>query len=148
MQCGGEKSTGQPTVASYTNGIGGEKGRTNRGRKENRPKNRKRIQRQALGFGKKLFAPNSRCERCNNRCYYWAKRPICYNEKRDTTENQSKRAKWEYRPCKDSPIATDIASEGLQGAMPQNAKLPTEPFRNFPTQSPVCRRDDGLPFDV
>lgn len=148
VQHGGKNSTDQPATASYANGFGGETGRTNREWKENRPENRKRIQRQALGLGKKLFAPDSRCERCNNRCYYWEKRPICYNEKRDTTENQSKRAKWEYRPCKDGPIATDTASEGLQWAMPQNTKLSTEPFRNFPTQSPVCRRDDGLPFDV
>lgn len=145
MQHGGKNSTDQPATASYDNGFGGEMGRTNREWKENRPENRKRIQRQALGLGKKLFAPDSRCERCNNRCYYWEKRPICYNEKRDTTENQSKRAKWEYRPCKDGPIATDTASEGLQWAMPQNTKLSTEPFRNFPTQSPVCSRDDGFP---
>ena len=54
-------------------------------------------------------------ERCNNRSDNWKERPICYDQKRDSEENQSER---------------------------------TERWKNFPTQSPVCSRDDGLPFDV
>lgn len=54
-------------------------------------------------------------ERCNNRSDNWKERPICYDQKRDSEENQSER---------------------------------TERWKNFPTQPPVCRGNDGLPFDV
>jgi len=39
---------------------------------------------------------------------------------------------------------TDSSSKGLQGTMSQYTEMPAEPFRYFPTQSPVCSRDDGL----
>ena len=44
--------------------------------------------------------------------------------------------------------AANTTGKGLQGGMPPYAELPAECFADFPTQSPVCGRDDGLPFDV
>jgi DNA (cytosine-5)-methyltransferase 1 len=45
-------------------------------------------------------------------------------------------------------IIADATGKGLQREMPRNAEMPAKPFRNFPTQSPVCRRDDGFPGEL
>jgi DNA (cytosine-5)-methyltransferase 1 len=44
-------------------------------------------------------------------------------------------------------ITSDTTGERLQGSMPRDAKVPAEyipDWRDFPTQSPVCCRDDGF----
>jgi DNA (cytosine-5)-methyltransferase 1 len=41
----------------------------------------------------------------------------------------------------------DAAGRGLQGGMSRNAEVPSEyvpDWRNFPTQPPVCKRNDGF----
>lgn len=46
--------------------------------------------------------------------------------------------------CSQDRIAPHPTSERQQRAMPRYSILPAEQFSNFPTQSPVCSRDDGL----
>ena len=41
-------------------------------------------------------------------------------------------------------IIANATGERLQGTMSRDAKLFTEPFSDFPTQSPVFRRNDGI----
>lgn len=44
--------------------------------------------------------------------------------------------------------ASHPTSERQQRAMPRYSILPAEQFSNFPTQSPVCSRDDGISFGL
>lgn len=152
-------------------------------------------------------APNTDGERCNNRSDNWKERPICYDQKRYSEENQSEQSnghsfdsnggewdatnsnseklqewlktrRWsdeaENRARMDNGIerfgslrnAPYSSSEGLS-----TLRFPTsiekkkrenedgcsvqpagnvrrtsfaERWENFPTQSPVCSRDDGI----
>lgn len=62
---------------------------------------------------------------------------------------QSKKSNGESSYCNGGKRdATNSTIKGFQGTMPSNSKLPSEYFANFPTVSPVCGRDDGIPFDV
>lgn len=46
--------------------------------------------------------------------------------------------------CSKDGIIAYTTSERLQGEVPRDAIMPSESFRDFPTQSPVCGRDDGI----
>ena len=143
-------------------------------------------------------------ERCNNRSDNWKERPICYDQKRYSEEDQSKRDKRKCRTCKngsvtsysqcsgsgqiqqkiqskqsdgnsfdrngcewdvtysDTPrlpalrLPSNTETEGwkdenrqpLQSSSNARGTLLAEWWRNFPTQSPVCRGNDGVPFNV
>lgn len=84
-------------------------------------------------------------KRCNNRSDYWKKRQFCLDKERYSKKNKSERNKWKCRIGKNGETFTNPTSERLQGKMSQNAIMPAEPFRNFPSQSPVCCGDDGIP---
>lgn len=47
--------------------------------------------------------------------------------------------------CGKDGVIANTTSERLQGEVPRDAIMPSESFRDFPTQSPVCGRDDGIP---
>ena len=139
-------------------------------------------------------------ERCNNRSDNWKERPICYDQKRDSEENQSERTERMRRTCENGSVASysqcpgsgqvqqEIQSEQSNGhSFDSNGgewdapyssseglstlRFPTsiekkkwenedgcsvqpagnvrrasfaERWKNFPTQSPVCSRDDGI----
>lgn len=149
-------------------------------------------------------------ERCNNRSDNWKERPICYDQKRDSEENQSERTERKRRTCENGSAASysqcsgsgqiqqEIQSEqsnghsfdsnggewdaterfGILRYAPYSSseglstlRFPTsiekkkwenedgcsvqppgnvrrasfaERWKNFPTQSPVCSRDDGI----
>lgn len=143
-------------------------------------------------------------ERCNNRSDNWKERPICYDQKRDSEENQSERTERMRRTCENGSVASysqcpgsgqvqqEIQSEQSNGhSFDSNGgewdapyssseglstlRFPTsiekkkwenedgcsvqpagnvrrasfaERWKNFPTQSPVCRGNDGVPFNV
>lgn len=143
-------------------------------------------------------------ERCNNRSDNWKERPICYDQKRYSEEDQSKRDKRKCRTCKNGSVASDSQCSGsgqiqqkiqfkqsdgnssdrngsewdvtysdtsrlstlrlpsntetegwkdengqpLQFSSNARGTLLTEWWQNFPTQSPVCRGNDGVPFNV
>lgn len=129
-------------------------------------------------------------ERCNNRSDNWKERPICYDQKRDSEENQSERTERKRRTCENGSAASYSQCSGsgqiqqeIQSEQPnghsfdsngskrnvaysdsellqyrnsgrqegrKNEKKPIEPpycpedWSRFPTQSPVCSRDDGI----
>ncbi len=140
-------------------------------------------------------------ERCNNRSDNWKERPICYDQKRYSEENQSERKR---RTCENGSVASDSQCSGsgqiqqkiqskqsdgnsfdrngsewdvtysdtprlsalrlpsntetegwkdengqpLQSSSNARGTLLTDWWQNFPTQSPVCRGNDGVPFNV
>ena len=105
-------------------------------------------------------------ERCNNRSDNWKERPICYDQKRDSEENQSERTERMRRTCENGSVASysqcpgsgqvqqEIQSEQSNGHSfdsnggewdaPVRRASFAERWKNFPTQSPVCSRDDGI----
>lgn len=143
-------------------------------------------------------------ERCNNRSDNWKERPICYDQKRYSEENQSERTERKRRTCENGSVASDSQCSGsgqiqqniqskqsdgnsfdrngsewdvtysdtprlsalrlpsntetegwkdengqpLQSSSNARGTLFTEWWQNFPTQSPVCRGNDGVPFNV
>lgn len=170
MQFGGKDGTNKSSVASNANSVRGKAGRASCGGEQNCQENRQCVQRKIVRLGKKRFASYPSRQRCDNRSDNWTERSICYDKKWDTAENQSERTEWKHRACKNSPNVTDpnrirlqtgICSGGngeigretpdryvAQHTLDFRGTLLTTPWENFPTQSPVCRRDDGLPFDV
>jgi len=146
------------------------------------------------------IAPDTNGKRCNNRSDNWKERPICYDQKRDSEENQSERTERKRRTCENGSVASysqcpgsgqvqqEIQSEQSNGhSFDSNGgewdapyssseglstlRFPTsiekkkwenedgcsvqpagnvrrasfaERWKNFPTQSPVCSRDDGI----
>lgn len=44
--------------------------------------------------------------------------------------------------------ASNSSSKGLQREVSRNTIMPPESFKDFPTQSPVCNRDDGISFGL
>ena len=139
-------------------------------------------------------------KRCNNWSDNWQERPICYDQKRYSEENQSERTERKRRTCENGSVASysqcpgsgqvqqEIQSEQSNGhSFDSNGgewdapyssseglstlRFPTsiekkkwenedgcsvqpagnvrrasfaERWKNFPTQSPVCSRDDGI----
>lgn len=149
-------------------------------------------------------APDTDGERCNNRSDNWKERPICYDQKRYSEENQSEWTERKRRTCENGSAASDSdvyqhmpcktgegfekcrckndgeskkrkqSSEwpngfhgfprnapdtdciGLEGRLDKEKPLSPENesawgntcglryWEDFPTQSPVCSRDDGI----
>ena len=145
-------------------------------------------------------APDTDGERCNNRSDNWKERPICYDQKRYSEENQSEWTERKRRTCENGSAASDSQCQGsgqiyeeVQSEQPNGhsfdsngnkrnvayssseglstLRFPTsiekekrenedgcsvqppgnvrrasfaERWKNFPTQSPVCSRDDGI----
>ena len=129
-------------------------------------------------------------KRCNNWSDNWQERPICYDQKRYSEENQSERTERKRRTCENGSVASYSQCSGsgqiqqeIQSEQPnghsfdsngskrnvaysdsellqyrnsgrqegrKNEKKPIEPpycpedWSRFPTQSPVCSRDDGI----
>ena len=129
-------------------------------------------------------------ERCNNWSDNWQERPICYDQKRYSEENQSERTERKRRTCENGSVASYSQCSGsgqiqqeIQSEQPnghsfdsngskrnvaysdsellqyrnsgrqegrKSEKKPIEPpycpedWSRFPTQSPVCSRDDGI----
>lgn len=129
-------------------------------------------------------------ERCNNWSDNWQERPICYDRKRYSEENQSERTERKRRTCENGSVASYSQCSGsgqiqqeIQSEQPnghsfdsngskrnvaysdsellqyrnsggqegrKSEKKPIEPpycpedWSRFPTQSPVCSRDDGI----
>lgn len=51
-------------------------------------------------------------ERCNNRSDNWKERPICYDQKRYSEENQSERTERKRRTCENGSVASDSQCSG------------------------------------
>jgi DNA (cytosine-5)-methyltransferase 1 len=129
-------------------------------------------------------------KRCNNWSDNWQERPICYDQKRYSEENQLERTERKRRTCENGSVASYSQCSGsgqiqqeIQSEQPnghsfdsngskrnvaysdsellqyrnsgrqegrKNEKKPIEPpycpedWSRFPTQSPVCSRDDGI----
>lgn len=95
-------------------------------------------------IGKERIITDTYGKRCNNRSDNWEERPIYYDWQWYSEKDQSERDKREYRTREACADDSNTTSEGFQRTMRENTKLFTEPFRNFPTQSPVCSRNDGI----
>lgn len=76
-------------------------------------------------------------ERCNNRSDNWKERPICYDQKRDSEENQSERTEQKKKWENEDGCSVQPAGNVRRASF-------AERWKNFPTQSPVCSRDDGI----
>ena len=114
------------------------------------------------GDGLQWNTPDSNGERCNDRSDNWKERPIYYDRQRYSEKNQSEWDKRKYRTGKNCSTASDSNNERLQRCShdrkhskerkksndQQFSRLLCTNWQNFPTQSPVCRGNDGLPFNV
>lgn len=101
-------------------------------------------------------ASNSASCRQFNWCSDWTQRSFCFNKEWNTTESQSKWSEWQCRACKDGQPDMYSNSDRLEGGISKKAKeIPIFEFekrsacglwywKDFPTQSPVCGRDDGI----
>ncbi|WP_410523542.1 DNA cytosine methyltransferase [Phocaeicola coprocola] len=112
-------------------------------------------------------ASDTCCQRCECRGNHWNKRQVRDDFKRDIPENQQKREKRKCWTGENEQAAADPKGEQSKRHRSEqstdSAKKQREPGRsgsendsrytmrsweNFPTQSPVCRGDDGFPFNV
>lgn len=111
---------------------------------------------------KERIATDTDGERCNDRSDNWKERPIYYDWKRYSEKNQSEWDKRKYRTRKSGSTISDSNNERLQRRSydrkhskererskdQQFSRLLCTNWQVFPTQSPVCRGNDGLPFNV
>lgn len=132
MQCERKNRTDQPPYPSGTNSIRWVTGRANSEWKENHQKNRTHVQRQTLGFGDKSPASNS----------------LRTGSEQIQQGIQSEQPEWiSVDGTGDEwDVTNAMREEKLSSKFPNRYYKRT--WQNFPTQPPVCRRDDGLPFDV
>ena len=108
-------------------------------RRQNRDKTKQ------FGIRRKVrITSYSNGKRCDNRGYNRKKRCFYNHQERDTEKGQSERTERKFGTCDICSNASNATSEGFQRTMRENPKLFAEPFRNFPTQSPICSRDDGF----
>lgn len=97
---------------------------------------------------------NSSSERCDNRCNNWEKRHF-QNDIRITEEDKPERNGWKCRACEIGSISTNTNSgrqsrEEYREAESRQLTKESIPgnWENFPTQSPVCNGNDGLPAEL
>ncbi len=93
-------------------------------------------------------------KRCNNRSDNWEERPIYYDWQRYSEKDQSERDKREYRTSENGSVASYTKSSrgkrkrkqqpGQVQPDRQNRRDIQASWQDFPTQSPVCRGDDGI----
>lgn len=129
---------------AHRNSFGQRKGRSVCGRENDNEKDWECVSFKVDRFGKERTTSYSNGERCDNGGYNREKRCFHNHQERNTEKGQSERAKRKFRACEVCSNASNTTSEGFQRTMRENSLLFTEPFRNFPTQSPVCSRDDGF----
>lgn len=77
---------------------------------------------------KQNITSNTGGERCRTRCYNWQRGCICSDRWRTSEENKQEWNQWEYWSCKTC----------------SNGRETTTNWRDFPTQSPICSRNDGI----
>lgn len=94
---------------------------------------------------------NSCIERCDNWCDNREERHF-QNDIRITEENKSERNGWKCGACEIGSISTDTYSgrqSGKEYRETKSGQFAKESFpgywENFPTQSPVCDGNDGIP---
>lgn len=98
-------------------------------------------------------------ERCDNWGNHWQKRPVYHDEEWNAQKDKPEWAERKCWTCKIGSVITDTNDQRFQecnispsGEEPRfNSRLHHKTrldWRNFPTQPPVCRGNDGLPFDV
>ncbi|WP_455659061.1 DNA cytosine methyltransferase [Phocaeicola faecalis] len=98
-----------------------------------------------FGFRRKIrITSYSNGKRCDNGGYNREKRCFYNHQERNTKKGQSERTERKFGTCEICSNASNATSDGFQRTMRENPKLFAEPFRNFPTQSPICSRDDGF----
>ena len=95
------------------------------------------------GISKSSFASHTDSNRQRNR-----KNKQIFEQKCKRTTNIGKMCK--NAASSDTKDGSGNKSETSQQteSKPDREKFPQNWWRNFPTQSPICNRDDGLPFDV
>ena len=108
--------------------------------------------------GKTRTSSYSDGERCDNRCNHRTERPVCDNEEWDTQKNQPERAERKCGTCEngtDAPYTYNIngnlsgfCTSGISQFDTSGVFKNRRDWRYFPSQPPVCRGNDGLPFDV
>lgn len=124
-------------------------------RSDTRNENMREREKQTYTVG---FASDSHVERCNDRKHSRRERCVCDNEKRDATQNQSERDKWQCGVGSVRSAVANSESTRIKGECENQSKerefdgrsckdMPAD-WTSFPTQSPVCDRDDGLPFGL
>lgn len=105
------------------------------------------------------FSPitNSSCQRCDNGGNNWEKRHVCIDKKRYSKKDQSKRTEWKYRISPPFPFATNSDCKRLENRNDQRTERWDQQgfsiellsfstcWEKFPSQSPVCCGDDGIP---
>ena len=101
-------------------------------------------------------------QRCRCGCGNGEKRQDHSDTERKGEKDQSERPCLECRAWEDGGASAHSDSEGLEGrgkpgksgeerpdtGKEQPARFLRPDWKEFPTQSPVCRGNDGLPFDV
>lgn len=95
--------------------------------------------------------------RCDNGGNNWEKRHFCIDKKRYSKKDQSKRTEWKYRISPHFPFATNSNRELLSDRNDQRTERRDQQdigikslgipmgWEKFPSQSPVCGGDDGIP---
>ena len=101
---------------------------------------------------------NTNGERCDDRSDNWEERPFHYDWERSFEESQSERDKRKCRIGEDGSVIADSKSARSEGKCEyrqreiqfniRDSEEVQSWWQDFPTQSPVCGRDDGLPFNV
>ena len=129
---------------AHRNSFGQRKGRSVCGRENDNEKDWECVFFKVDRFSKERTTSYSNGERCDNGGYNREKRCFYNHQERNSEKGQSERTERKFRACEVYSNASNATSEGLQRTMCENPNLFTEPFRNFPTQSPVCSRDDGF----
>lgn len=129
---------------AYRNSFGRQQRRSVCGRKKDNEKDRECVQFKIGRFGKERVASYSNGKRCDNGGYNRKKRCFYNHQERDTEKGQSERTERKFGTCEICSNVSNATSDGFQRTMRENPKLFAEPFRNFPTQSPICSRDDGF----
>lgn len=130
------------------NGIGREERGTDSERETNCKENGEYIFLKTFRLGKEWTSSYTNGKRCHDGYDNRKRRSVRDKPQGEITENKSEWAERELRFGSVCSNITDSTSTGFQREMPSNAELFTELFSNFPTQSPICRGNDGIPFDV
>ena len=132
-----------------------------RSRNDGQQKEREQSSQWIDGFHRLLRdASDSDGQRCYGGSNNRGERSDCDNRERKTAQNKSERPKRECRSGKTDSIDVYADCDRLEGRSYQKKKRISEQFpekpgtcglrnwQDFPTQSPICRGNDGIPFDV
>lgn len=105
-------------------------------------------------------ASHSYGKRCDHRSDNRGERYIYCHQEWNSAQDKSEWAEWKCRIGEDSADVADthgklpLYGNGKMSERRETERFPIEPsdfqtcWQAFPTQSPVCRGNDGLPFDV